>query len=99
MQEGYLEIDDHEKGIQTITATSKAFCLDPSRIYIHCSGGYPRGCVTGGNYNELRHELKHKLMALTFSGEPVIKAVYFREEIFGARRSGPDLYVCRISLI
>ena len=45
MEEGYLEIADHEKGIQTITDTSTAFCLDPSRIYIHCCDGYPRGCV------------------------------------------------------
>lgn len=94
MQEGYLEILDHERGIHTIADRSRAFCLDPSRIYLHCRGDYPRGCVTSGNYDGLRRELKRKLMSLTFKGEPVIRQVYFREEIFKGPHAGkgPDLY-------
>ncbi len=94
MQEGYLELTDYEKGVQTITGTSRAFCLDPSRIYIHCRDGYPRGCVHDGDYDNLRRELKQKLKTLTFNGEPVVKEVYFREEIFNGPHAakGPDLY-------
>ncbi|MCK9419576.1 MAG: alkaline phosphatase family protein [Nitrospirae bacterium] len=94
MQEGYLEIADKEKGIESITGTSAAFCLDPSRIYIHLQGKYPKGCVATGGYEQMRRELKQKLLALSYEGDPVVKEVYFKEEIFRGPYAGkgPDLY-------
>ncbi|MDI6891208.1 MAG: alkaline phosphatase family protein [Thermodesulfovibrionales bacterium] len=95
MEEGYLEITVKEKGIETITETSKAFCLDPSRIYIHLNGKYPRGSVKDSEYQEIRNAPAQKLKTLSFNGEKVVKEVYFKEDIFKGpyAEKGPDIYV------
>jgi len=93
--EGYLEIGDKEKGLPTISERSRAFCLDPSRIYIHLSGKYPRGQVKDAEYEHLRNELAEKLRSLAFDSEKVAKKIYFKEETFDGPHTpkGPDIYV------
>lgn len=95
IEEGYLEIADKEKGVETITEKSRAFCLDPSRIYIHLEGKYPRGSVKKSKYQDLRNELAQKIKSLPFNGESIVKAVYFKEDIFNGPHAdkGPDIYV------
>ena len=95
IEEGYLELTDKDKGIESIAENSKAFCLDPSRICIHLNGKYPRGSVKDSDYQELRNELAQKLKSLTFNREKIVKEVYFKEEIFKGpyAEKGPDLYV------
>lgn len=95
IEEGYLEIADKEKGVETITEKSRAFCLDPSRIYIHLEGKYPRGAVKKSEYQNLRSELAQKIKSLEFNGESIIKAVYCKEDIFKGPHAdkGPDIYV------
>jgi predicted AlkP superfamily phosphohydrolase/phosphomutase len=95
IQEGFLEIGDRDKGLDTISSDSQAFCLDPSRIYIHRSGKYPKGCVDDNNYDAVRDSIKQRLTSLTFQGDRVVDKVFFREEIFTGPYAvqGPDLYV------
>lgn len=97
MENGYLELADKEKGLPTISEQSRAFCLDPSRIYIHRKGVYPKGPVSDGEYPKLRDELVARLQALNFDGQPVVKQGYFGEEIFRGPESqkGPD--ICLLS--
>lgn len=82
-------------GLKGITPDSKAFCLDPSRIYIHLEGKYGRGCIKQSEYQSLKNELKERLLKIGFEGEKVIKAVYTKEEIFNGihAENGPDLYL------
>jgi predicted AlkP superfamily phosphohydrolase/phosphomutase len=95
VEAGYLDISDRTKGLRSIRETSSAFCLDPSRIYIHRSGKYPKGSVRNAEYQELRDELALKLTSLSFNGERVVQKVYRKEEIFRGpfAEKGPDLYV------
>jgi len=95
MENGYLELSDEEKGFPTISDHSKAFCLDPSRIYIHRKGVYPKGSVPDSDYQKVRDELAARLQELTFDGQPVVKQIYLKEEIFHGPESqkGPDIYL------
>jgi predicted AlkP superfamily phosphohydrolase/phosphomutase len=82
------------RSIMDIGPGSKAFALDPSRIYINLKEKYPLGCVDGKDYEEIRHHIAQGLSNLTFDdGRPVMRKVYFKEELyFGpCLETAPDL--------
>lgn len=94
MENGYLSLNSSQ-GLKGITSDTRAFCLDPSRIYIHTAERYGRGCVKNSEYLILRDELKDRLLKLEFNGNKVIKNIYTKEEIFHGSylENGPDLYL------
>lgn len=91
---GYLELNG-QQGLRGITASSRAFCLDPGRIYIHSKDRYPRGCIQESDVASLKEELADQLSGLKFDGQPVIQKVFLQEDIFNGPYStdGPDLYL------
>jgi predicted AlkP superfamily phosphohydrolase/phosphomutase len=94
IENGYLNLNSPE-GLKGIAAESKAFCLDPSRIYIHLEEKYQRGTVKHSEYKGMIDELKEKLSGITSDGQNVIKDIYLREEIFhgNCADNGPDIYL------
>jgi predicted AlkP superfamily phosphohydrolase/phosphomutase len=93
-EQGYLQLNGRS-GLTGISAATKAFCLDPSRIYLHSENKYSRGSVKPADAQDLLLELKERLTNLTFEGDEIIKAVYLNNEIFEGDQSknGPDLYL------
>jgi predicted AlkP superfamily phosphohydrolase/phosphomutase len=93
-ENAYLELRGSE-GLRGITVNSRAFCLDPSRIYIHLKGKFARGSVEQADYVKLRDELRQKLRDLVFDGQQVVKEIFVKEDIFKGplKDEGPDLYV------
>jgi predicted AlkP superfamily phosphohydrolase/phosphomutase len=91
---GFLNNKSHD-GFQDMARDSRAFCLDPARVYLHLQGKYARGSVTDAEYDRLRQEIKTLFNSLTFAGERVVKRVYFREEIFAGKNfdEAPDMYI------
>jgi predicted AlkP superfamily phosphohydrolase/phosphomutase len=67
--------------------------MDPSRVYLHRKGRYPKGCVQEEQVPELREELKRAFLALEHEGRPVVREVYFPEQIYEGPEFGraPDL--------
>ncbi len=90
----YLKLSSLE-GLKGVTADAKAFCLDPSRIYIHLKGKYSKGWIEESDYKVLVDELKGKLNEITFEGQRVIKDIYLKHEIFHGdyMNDGPDIYL------
>ncbi len=85
-QEGYLEFSSVSPGsLEEISEGSRAFCLDPARIFINRKGRFPRGFVSDEEAPALSQEIAGKLKQLAFGGRPVIREVFAREEIY----SGP----------
>ena len=82
-------------GLKDITPDSRAFCLDPARIYVHLKDKYARGPVTGSEYEANRQELKKVFESLSYNGVKVVKKVFFKEEIFFGPYvdDAPDLYI------
>ncbi len=87
VKNGYLSWEkDPPDSLDQMTADTRAFALDPSRIYIHRKGRYPKGSVDPADVPALRQELKEMFLAMEWEGKKVIQAVFFPEEIY----KGPE---------
>lgn len=93
--EGYLSLDASKQYFEQIDTGTRAFALDPARIYLNMEGKYPLGAVKPEEREGLRREIKEKLMALEFEGDRVIKAVHENGMLYSGSSAGmgPDL-VC-----
>jgi predicted AlkP superfamily phosphohydrolase/phosphomutase len=91
---GFLKIsDDDPKRLDNISESATAFGLDPSRIYLHRRGRYPRGGVTDANAGALLEEISAAFLALRHEGEPVIRRVFRGADVYHGpvAAQGPDL--------
>ncbi|MGC8764255.1 MAG: alkaline phosphatase family protein, partial [Acidobacteriota bacterium] len=87
VEKGYLAWEkDPPDSFADIAAESRAFVLDPSRVYLHRKGRYPKGTVEEGEAPALREELKALFLSLEHGGRKVIQKVFFPEEIY----EGPE---------
>ena len=85
-ENGYLKFDkEPPDSLADISSESKAFALDPSRIFINTKGKFPKGSVNPGDEEkELIAELveKCKHMTLPDTGEEIIEAVNTKDEVY-----------------
>lgn len=90
---GYLFLSDNLKSYNRIKEGSKAFALDPGRLYLNKKGKFPRGFILKENEKEIIEELKTLFYDLKYNNKKVIKKVYEREEIYKGKmtENGPDL--------
>ena len=93
---GHLKLGHDAESFDRIDAGTRAFALDPGRIYIHRSGRFPRGGVGDAEAEALKLRLRQGLRELTWDarasrlgaggeGERVMQEVFLREELY----SGP----------
>ncbi|MFH1220474.1 MAG: alkaline phosphatase family protein [Candidatus Eisenbacteria bacterium] len=86
---GYLAYKpgDAKSLADTDPARTRAYTLDPGRIFINLKGREAEGCVSRAAYPALRDELRAALLALTDEqGNKVVKDVYTKDQIY----SGPN---------
>ena len=94
----YLELKYPGIQVEDISDASRAFALDPSRIYLRVKGKFPLGAVEPGRrYEELRDEIAGKLSLLKDpeTGGAVVKEVVKKEELYDGPwfDRAPDLIV------
>lgn len=93
-EKGFLKRGkDFRKGYNNILEGTRAFALDPGRIYINRKGVYPSGCVDAEEEEGLLQELAHTCESLQKDGKKVIKKTWHKDEIYHGRYTGraPDL--------
>lgn len=93
---GYLAFNRAEPGgLEDLAAPSRAFALDPNRIYLNLKGKFPAGNIDPAQRNGLRAEIARKIETLEFEGRPVVRKVFLSEEIYSGpyTANGPDLLV------
>ena len=94
-ENGYLKFQKNPpETIMDIGSGSRVFALDPSRLYINLKSKYPLGTAASADYDQLCREIKTGLEALkSDSGDPVVKKVYFKDELFHGPylSAAPDL--------
>jgi predicted AlkP superfamily phosphohydrolase/phosphomutase len=93
---GYLGFDHPQpEGLDAISEGTKAFALDPNRIYLNLEGRFPRGTVAQADRGALRKEIADKLGALEHEGQKVVRKVFIADEIYSGPETclGPDLLV------
>jgi len=80
-------------GYNNIKEGTRAFALDPGRIYLNKKGKYPLGCVPPDDEAGLIDELKDAFYSLEKDGEKVIKRIWHKNEVYHGRytESAPDL--------
>jgi predicted AlkP superfamily phosphohydrolase/phosphomutase len=78
LQHGYLQLDgpSSEWDATHISPQSRAFALDPSRIYVHKAHRFARGRVSSSQVQALTLEIATGLARLEYEGQPVLKAVH-----------------------
>lgn len=94
MENGFLSFDTEQPSSPAdVTAGSRAFALDPGRIYIHRKDRFPKGGVDESSARAIVEDIKAGLGDLTYEGRPVIEHVFERDEVYSgpAAAGGPDL--------
>jgi predicted AlkP superfamily phosphohydrolase/phosphomutase len=82
-QEGFLKFEQGTSAnFRNIGEDTKAFALDPGRIYIHLKEKYPRGSVDPADREAVIRDLESLLVSLEIDGRRVMRRVYRKEEIF-----------------
>lgn len=93
---GFLQLRQDGQFYERITDQTKAFNLDPCRIYINDNEIFHRGTVKRAERPKLLHEIREALRTLRGEdGEEVVDKIYQKEEIYQGPYvdRGPDL-VC-----
>jgi predicted AlkP superfamily phosphohydrolase/phosphomutase len=93
-EDGYLILGDNpKKGYNNIKDGTKAFALEPSRIYLNKAGKYPRGSVKEKDEDKIIEELTDFFSNIKINGEKVLRKVYRKEEIYHGNQveNAPDL--------
>jgi predicted AlkP superfamily phosphohydrolase/phosphomutase len=82
-REGFLQRGEDKKlGYNNIQEGTKAFALDPGRIYVNKQDTYPLGTVSPENEESVVLELKDMFQSLQKDGKRVIKTVFTKSDIY-----------------
>jgi predicted AlkP superfamily phosphohydrolase/phosphomutase len=94
-EKGFLFLRDEGDFYERIENKTKAFNLDPCRIYIHDEATYPNGRIRREEKDGVLTEIKEALNGLEEDGNPIIDRIYHKEEIYHGPQTNraPDL-VC-----
>lgn len=93
---GYLKfIKPDPESLEDIHGRSRAFALDPNRIYLNLKNKFPKGSVERADRKALREDIAAKLARLEYQGRPVVKRVFMSEQVYSGPYAGkgPDLIV------
>lgn len=93
-QEGYLKFENSkEKDLNKIHPQSKAFALDPNRIYLNLKEKFPHGCIEQPESDGIKEEISEKLKKLEYQGKKIINKVFDISRIYSGpyTKMGPDL--------
>jgi len=89
-----LKLDPNSKrNYADIDESTKAFALEPSRIYLNLKNKYPKGSVDSKDAEAIIKDITYFFKDLEFNGNKVIKRVIRKEEIYKGDyiNQAPDL--------
>ncbi|MDW7759015.1 MAG: alkaline phosphatase family protein [Acidobacteriota bacterium] len=95
-REGYLSFSKpNPDSLNDIAMESRAFALDPNRIYLHLEKKFPRGSVAASERKALIQEIAGRLAKLEWNGRKVVRKAFPARDIYSGplTAQGPDLIV------
>jgi predicted AlkP superfamily phosphohydrolase/phosphomutase len=95
-KEGYLEFaNPAPQDLKEISPHSRAFVMDPNRIYLNLKEKFPQGCVGPPEKRALKEQITQKLEKLEYNGKKVVRCVFDTEDVYSGPylSEGPDLIV------
>ena len=85
-ENGFLKFKDSENiTLKNISNDTKAFALDPARIYLNMKGKYPCGTVRPDETEDILSQLECLFGSLEVEGKKVIRDIHRKADIY----SGP----------
>lgn len=88
-QHGFLHLSEDERVTPaSMLPETRAFAMDPGRIYLHREGRYPNGKVTDGEAEGIIEELMSIFTDARVQGKPLVRAIMNGADTF----SGPMAY-------
>jgi predicted AlkP superfamily phosphohydrolase/phosphomutase len=93
---GYLRLKESQRpSYIDMLPETRAFAMDPGRIYLHRQGRYPGGNVLAEDAEQLMQELTTFFMNATVDGQPVASEVVRGKDIYSGpfAHRAPDLIV------
>lgn len=91
---GFLQFkQDTEPDLENICAGTRAFALDPARIYLNLKGKYPCGSVEPSDAESILSQMEDMFAGLEIEGKKVIRDVYRKQDIYDGplMDDAPDL--------
>ncbi len=95
-EQGYLKFNNPSpESLADISPSSRAFVMEPNRIYLNLKEKFPEGCIEQSEKKALKEEISKKLDQLEYKGKKVVRCVFDAEEIYSGPylADGPDLIV------
>ena len=95
-ENGYLELRESKRpSYIDMQSKTRAFAMDPGRIYLHREGRYPNGTVTGEQAEQLMQQLTQFLLNAEVNGQPIADEVLRGADIYNGQfaHRAPDLVV------
>lgn len=100
-EHGWLQLQPNQgkaPSIADIAPATRAFSMDPGRVFLNVRGREPRGSVEPGpEYERIRNALQDELLEMRDpdTGALMVERVFTREEIYhgGSFPNAPDLVV------
>lgn len=95
-EKGFLKLNNYAQLFERIEEGSRAFVLDPCRVYLNRKDRYPKGGVSEEEREDVLKELTQALYELKDeNGDAVIREVFKAGDIYSGpwKNEGPDL-VC-----
>ncbi len=82
-ENGFLQFkQDTEPGLENICVGTRAFALDPARIYLNLKGKYPCGSVEPSDAESILSQMEDIFASLEIEGKKVIRDVYRKQDIY-----------------
>jgi len=75
-------MEETKKGLSGIADRSRAFALDPGRIYVHSEHRFPRGSVATSEAGNVCDDLVKLFEELTVGKTCAIRSIHQRDEIY-----------------
>ncbi len=71
-----------DAAFESICPGTKAFALDPARIYLNYKGKYPCGSVEAPDADRILSDLETLFAALTIDGRKVIRSTHRKQDVY-----------------
>jgi predicted AlkP superfamily phosphohydrolase/phosphomutase len=94
VENGFLQFKkDQEAALDNICYGTKAFVLDPARIYLNYKGRYPCGTVREDEGEEILGQMEELFGSLEVDGRNVVRDMYRKEQLYSGPyiENAPDL--------
>lgn len=73
---------DADISLKNMSEDTKAFTLDPARIYLNLKGKFPAGSVEQTESEDILRQLENLFGSLEIDGRKVIRDIYRKEQLF-----------------